>query len=284
MPGTAVDPGPYPTAGTGAATTSRLGREIGDPREQHRIGARPRDRGADRRLVRRPVRRHELPPRHRDHPRALQRRHHQVLEAALVGEVARTQADDEELPEAGSGVGRIAPGGRLVRGRAAGDEQGRGEPQQCAQRKRVHRLLLERRLATRGRSGAPRLYRMLSSGIRNAWGHSMHAMKLVRSAVAGAALALLVTEPAWAATAVPVTVNPRQEASMPGKFIWFDGVTDDPAASEAFYGAVFGWTFQGVGTGEHRYTLIRNGEPQHRRAARASARQRRRSAAPAGSR
>ena len=88
----------------------------------------------------------------------------------------------------------------------------------------------------------------------------MQAMKLVRSAVTGAALALLAAEPAWSAAAVPVTVNPRQEASIPGKFIWFDGITDDPAASEAFYGAVFGWTFLGVGTGEYRYTLIRNGE------------------------
>ena len=87
----------------------------------------------------------------------------------------------------------------------------------------------------------------------------MQATKLARSALAGAAFALAIAGPACAATAAPVTVNPKQEASLPGKFIWFDGVTDDPAASEAFYGAVFGWTFEGVGAGEHRYTLIRNG-------------------------
>ena len=86
----------------------------------------------------------------------------------------------------------------------------------------------------------------------------MQATKFVRAAIAGAALALVPAGPAWTATAIPVTVNAKQEASLPGKFIWFDGVTDDAAASEAFYGAVFGWTFQGVGTGEHRYTLIRN--------------------------
>jgi hypothetical protein len=88
----------------------------------------------------------------------------------------------------------------------------------------------------------------------------MQATKFVRSAIAGAALTLVLAGPAWTANAIPVTVtvNAKQEASLPGKFIWFDGVTDDAAASEAFYGAVFGWTFQGVGTGEHRYTLIRN--------------------------
>ncbi len=86
----------------------------------------------------------------------------------------------------------------------------------------------------------------------------MHATKLARSALAGAAFALAIAGPASSATAAPVTVNPKQEASLPGKFVWFDGVTDDPAASEAFYGAVFGWTFEGVGAGEHRYTLIRN--------------------------
>ena len=97
---------------------------------------------------------------------------------------------------------------------------------------------------------------MVCSGFRNARSIPMQATKFVRSAIAGAALVL--AGPAWTATAIPVTVNAKQEASLPGKFIWFDGVTDDPAASEAFYGAVFGWTFQGVGTGEHRYTLIRN--------------------------
>ncbi|HEY6360841.1 MAG TPA: VOC family protein [Vicinamibacterales bacterium] len=32
--------------------------------------------------------------------------------------------------------------------------------------------------------------------------------------------------------------------AVPGAFVWHDLVTDNPAASRAFYGALFGWTFE----------------------------------------
>ena len=45
----------------------------------------------------------------------------------------------------------------------------------------------------------------------------------------------------------------------PGKFVWFDLVTDDPALLRQFYGAVFGWQFRIVGKPPASYTLIENG-------------------------
>ena len=44
----------------------------------------------------------------------------------------------------------------------------------------------------------------------------------------------------------------------PGKFVWFDLVTDDPAALRQFYGAVFGWQFSTVGKPPASYALIEN--------------------------
>ena len=54
------------------------------------------------------------------------------------------------------------------------------------------------------------------------------------------------------------SVNVKPETRIPGKFIWFDCVTDDPYASKAFYGVVFGWDFHSIGSGAGRYTLIEN--------------------------
>jgi len=44
----------------------------------------------------------------------------------------------------------------------------------------------------------------------------------------------------------------------PGKFVWFDLVTDDPAASRRFYGAVFGWQFRTVDGAPASYAVIEN--------------------------
>jgi len=44
----------------------------------------------------------------------------------------------------------------------------------------------------------------------------------------------------------------------PGKFVWFDLVTDDPAALRQFYGSVFGWKFHTVGKPPASYALIEN--------------------------
>jgi hypothetical protein len=44
----------------------------------------------------------------------------------------------------------------------------------------------------------------------------------------------------------------------PGKFIWFDLATENPAGARSFYGAVFGWRFREVGGAPAGYTLIEN--------------------------
>lgn len=61
--------------------------------------------------------------------------------------------------------------------------------------------------------------------------------------------------PASAAPALPPVVNPASGLSIPGKFIWFDLVTADAPAARAFYGRVFGWTFQDV-KGASDYTVF----------------------------
>jgi predicted enzyme related to lactoylglutathione lyase len=43
---------------------------------------------------------------------------------------------------------------------------------------------------------------------------------------------------------------------LPGKFVWFDLVTDDLAAARRFYGAVFGWRFRTIGAPPASYALI----------------------------
>jgi predicted enzyme related to lactoylglutathione lyase len=59
-----------------------------------------------------------------------------------------------------------------------------------------------------------------------------------------------------------VTENPNGER-LPGKIIWRDLLTNDPAASQRFYGELFGWQFENVGTASNlqsdsAYTLIRH--------------------------
>ncbi len=67
----------------------------------------------------------------------------------------------------------------------------------------------------------------------------MKAAKIALSTLMCAALALFAAGATCAAeVARTLAVNAKAEAHIPGKFIWFDCVTDDLNASKAFYGAL----------------------------------------------
>ena len=55
------------------------------------------------------------------------------------------------------------------------------------------------------------------------------------------------------ATAKPAAIRP----SLPGKFVWFDLLTNDAAAAERYYGGLFGWTFEVLKDHEPPYKIIR---------------------------
>jgi predicted enzyme related to lactoylglutathione lyase len=60
----------------------------------------------------------------------------------------------------------------------------------------------------------------------------------------------------------PVTEAPTGDR-QPGKIIWRDLLTNDPAASQRFYGELFGWEFESAGSASNlssdsAYTLIRH--------------------------
>ena len=59
-----------------------------------------------------------------------------------------------------------------------------------------------------------------------------------------------------------ITEAPTGER-QPGKIVWRDLLTNDPAASQRFYGELFGWEFENIGldsglSGDAAYTLIRH--------------------------
>jgi hypothetical protein len=72
------------------------------------------------------------------------------------------------------------------------------------------------------------------------------------AAIIALLLVLIGATPA-APTFPPIGVPGQQH---PGKFVWFDLVTDDLAAARNFYGAVFGWKFHAINTLPASYTLI----------------------------
>ncbi len=46
---------------------------------------------------------------------------------------------------------------------------------------------------------------------------------------------------------------------LPGKFVWFEHVSNDVAKARAFYSALCGWTVQPMPMGEQPYDIIMNG-------------------------
>ncbi|HVO51802.1 MAG TPA: VOC family protein [Thermoanaerobaculia bacterium] len=78
------------------------------------------------------------------------------------------------------------------------------------------------------------------------------ALSLIVAAVA------LVPRPAASAGAAAKAPRPH----LPGKFVWFDLLTNDAKAAEAYYGGLFGWTFEVLKDHEPPYKIIRDkGQP-----------------------
>ena len=48
-------------------------------------------------------------------------------------------------------------------------------------------------------------------------------------------------------------------ATIPGKFIWFEHVSDDPSKARTFYSSLFGWKVQDVPMGGQPYSMLHNG-------------------------
>jgi hypothetical protein len=61
---------------------------------------------------------------------------------------------------------------------------------------------------------------------------------------------------------VPPLLAEATAEQIPGKFVWIDLYTPDPAAARSFYGELFGWTFAELGDPATPYTLAYlDGEP-----------------------
>lgn len=58
---------------------------------------------------------------------------------------------------------------------------------------------------------------------------------------------------------LPSLNAPPTDLYIPGKFVWFDLITDDIAATRRFYGNVFGWGFRPVEGAPKSYVAIENG-------------------------
>jgi uncharacterized protein len=76
-------------------------------------------------------------------------------------------------------------------------------------------------------------------------------------------LAIFLATPVRAAAPeLPPLNDPPTQTRLPGKVVWVDLVTPDVERAEAFYGKLFGWSFQKIGHGSRGYTLaLLGGEP-----------------------
>lgn len=55
----------------------------------------------------------------------------------------------------------------------------------------------------------------------------------------------------------PMQMTPEVADRTPGRFVWYDLITDDIDAASAFYGDLFGWTFEDVPGASSGFQLIR---------------------------
>ncbi len=72
--------------------------------------------------------------------------------------------------------------------------------------------------------------------------------------------ALLLTFIGCSSLNLPPVTDQATSARLPGKVIWHDLITEDPATSQRFYGDLFGWTFRAV-RGSDYSIILRDGEP-----------------------
>ncbi len=59
-------------------------------------------------------------------------------------------------------------------------------------------------------------------------------------------------------SSLPAVTDPATNSYNQGQVIWRDLATPDVEKAKAFYGSVFGWTFEDEGRGDDRYTAIRH--------------------------
>lgn len=86
--------------------------------------------------------------------------------------------------------------------------------------------------------------------------------KIFRFALVPAGMLLVAACTSMSVNLPSITDEPTGER-LTGKIIWRDLLTNDPAASQKFYGELFGWTFEPVGKAsnlksDNAYTLIRH--------------------------
>ena len=55
---------------------------------------------------------------------------------------------------------------------------------------------------------------------------------------------------------------------LPGKFVWFEHASTDPAAARKFYEPLFGWHVENMAMGDQQYAMIMNGAYRNMAAAR----------------
>jgi uncharacterized protein len=80
----------------------------------------------------------------------------------------------------------------------------------------------------------------------------------------GAAGAVLALAAGWACAHHPAPAAAPSTAAtargpLPGKFVWHDLVTEDPAGCRRFYGSLLGWRFEDTQRGGKPYVLARAG-------------------------
>jgi hypothetical protein len=71
-------------------------------------------------------------------------------------------------------------------------------------------------------------------------------------------IACVATLLALSAFASPLGPDGQSGVRLPGKFVWLDLATEDPASARAFYGTVFGWKFTPARSPAAPYALIEN--------------------------